>query len=195
MKNKLEEEFLSEVETTIKTHKTSRKKINCKKKGNAGELQLVHILNERFPSYTFARTVQSGAYIGKSNVTRAESLTEDQILIFAGDIRVPKNLRFTIEHKAYAEASFWDLFNESSDLHSWMQQAQHDAETVGKQPMLIVKYNNKKRIVYLKKDYVDSLGSKSNIVFSHNGWNCYWLEDVLKEPDSFFFEETEKTAD
>ena len=103
------------------------------------------------------------------------------------------DLKFTIEHKAYAEASFWDLFNESSDLHDWMKQAQHDADSVGKQPMLIVKYNNKKRIVYLKKDYIDSLEGESNIdvetIFSHNGWNCYWLEDVLKETDSFFFEE------
>ena len=44
-----------------------------------------------------------------------------------------------------------------------------------------------------KKDYIDSLEGVSNIdletVFSHNGWNCYWLEDLLKETDSFFFEE------
>ena len=193
MENSLEDEFLTEVETTIKTQKTKRKKgIQSKKKGNRGELELTHILNERFKGYTFARSVQSGAYIGQSNAYRANSMTEEQKLVFAGDIRVPINFKFTIEHKAYAEASFWDLFNESSDLHSWMKQAEHDAESVGKQPMLIVKYNNKKRIVYLKKNYVDSLGC-SNLetyaYFSHNGWYCFWLEDLLKETDSFFFEE------
>lgn len=193
MENNLEDEFLSEVETTIKTQKTKRKKgIQSKKKGNRGELELTHILNERFKGYTFARSVQSGAYIGQSNSYRANSMTEEQKLVFAGDIRVPINFKFTIEHKAYAEASFWDLFNESSDLHSWMKQAEHDAESVGKQPMLIVKYNNKKRIAYLKKNYVDSLDC-SNLetytIFSHNGWYCFWLEDLLKETDSFFFEE------
>lgn len=192
-KNNLEEEFLAEVETTIKTQKTKRKKgIQSKKKGNRGELELTHILNERFEGHTFARSVQSGAYIGQSNAYRANSMTEEQKLVFAGDIRVPINFKFTIEHKAYAEASFWDLFNESSDLHSWMKQAEHDAESVGKQPMLIVKYNNKKRIAYLKKNYVDSL-ERSNLetytIFSHNGWYCFWLEDLLKETDSFFFEE------
>ncbi len=191
----LEEEFLNDVSTSIKSHKKvdSKNRINSKKKkGNRGELELTHILNERFEGYTFARSVQSGAYIGQSNAYRANSMTEEQKLVFAGDIRVPINFKFTIEHKAYAEASFWDLFNESSDLHSWMKQAEHDAESVGKQPMLIVKYNNKKRIAYLKKNYVDSLDC-SNLetytIFSHNGWYCFWLEDLLKETDSFFFEE------
>lgn len=193
MENNLEDEFLSEVETTIKTQKTKRKKgIQSKKKGNRGELELVHILNERFEGHTFARSVQSGAYIGQSNAYRANSMTEEQKLVFAGDIRVPINFKFTIEHKAYAEASFWDLFNESSDLHSWMKQAEHDAESVGKQPMLVIKYNFHERIVYLKKNYVDSLDC-SNLetyaFFSHNGWYCFWLEDLLKETDSFFFEE------
>ena len=192
-KNNLEEEFLAEVETTIKTQKTKRKKgIQSKKKGNRGELELTHILNERFEGHTFARSVQSGAYIGQSNAYRANSMTEEQKLVFAGDIRVPINFKFTIEHKAYAEASFWDLFNESSDLHSWMKQAEHDAESVGKQPMLIVKYNFHDRIAYLKKNYVDSLDC-SNLetytIFSHNGWSCFWLKDLLKETDSFFFEE------
>ena len=89
-KNNLEEEFLAEVETTIKTQKTKRKKgIQSKKKGNRGELELTHILNERFEGYTFARSVQSGAYIGQSNAYRANSMTEEQKLVFAGDIRVP----------------------------------------------------------------------------------------------------------
>lgn len=193
MENNLEEEFLTEVETTIKTQKTKRKKgIQSKKKGNRGELELSHILNERFEGYTFARSVQSGAYIGQSNAYRANSMTEEQKLVFAGDIRVPINFKFTIEHKAYAEASFWDLFNESSDLHSWMKQAEHDAESVGKQPMLIVKYNFHERIVYLKKGFVDSLDCNDLYIyeiFSHNGWSCFYLKELLKQPDSFFFEE------
>ena len=73
-----------------------------------------------------------------------------------------------------------------------MKQAEHDAESVGKQPMLIVKYNFHNRIVYLKKNYVDSLDC-SNLetyaFFEHNGWYCFWLEDLLKETDGFFFEE------
>lgn len=177
----IEDEFLTEVETTVKTKKSNRKKsINSKKKGNHGELECVHILNDRFVGYTFARSVQSGAYTGGLNRGRAAALTEEQMLVFSGDIRIPKDFNFTIEHKFYAEASFWDLFNDGSDLHAWMEQAQSDADAVGKKPMLVVKYNNKKRIVFIHEKPMDE-------VFSHRGWNCYWFEDLLSLDDSFFF--------
>lgn len=194
MKNNLEDEFLTEVETTIKTQKKKRKKgINSKRKGNSAENEVRKILDERFSFTNFHRSPSSGAFVGGYNFYRKEELNKSQNLVFVGDIYCSReDFKFTIEHKAYAEASFWDLFNESSDLHSWMKQAEHDAESVGKQPMLIVKYNNKKRIAYLKKNYVDSLDC-SNLetytIFSHNGWYCFWLEDLLKETDSFFFEE------
>lgn len=193
----LEDEFLTEVETTIKTQKAKRKKgINSKKKGNNNENECKKILNERFDGVAiFQRTPNSGAFVGGQNFYRKEQLNEEQNILFVGDLYCNrKDLKFTIEHKAYAEASFWDLFNESSDLHSWMKQAEHDAESVGKQPMLIVKYNNKKRIVYVKKEFMDEYqkhwGFGLDPVFTHNGWECYWFEDLLKEAaNNFFFEE------
>lgn len=194
MENNLEDEFLTEVETTIKTQKKKRKKgINSKRKGNSSENEVRKILDERFSFTNFHRSPSSGAFVGGSNFYRKEELNKSQNLVFVGDIYCSReDFKFTIEHKAYAEASFWDLSNESSDLHSWMKQAEHDAESVGKQPMLIVKYNFHERIVYLKKNYVDSLDC-SNLdtyaIFSHNGWYCFWLEDLLKETDGFFFEE------
>ena len=194
MENNLEDEFLTEVETTIKTQKTKRKKgINSKRKGNSAENEVRKILDERFSFTNFHRSPSSGAFVGGSNFYRKEELNKSQNLVFVGDVYCSReDFKFTIEHKAYAEASFWDLFNESSDLHSWMKQAEHDAESVGKQPMLIVKYNFHERIVYLKKNYIDSLDC-SNLetyaIFSHNGWYCFWLKDLLKETDSFFFEE------
>jgi hypothetical protein len=167
-----------------------------KKKGNNNENECKKILNERFEGVAiFQRTPNSGAFVGGQNFYRKEQLNEEQNLLFVGDLYCNrKDLKFTIEHKAYAEASFWDLFNESSDLHDWMKQAQHDADSVGKSPMLIVKYNNKKRIVYLKKDFVDEYekhwGFGLDPIFIHNGWSCYWLEDLLKEAaNNFFFEE------
>ena len=180
-----EEEFLTEVETTIKTQKTKRKKgINSKKKGNNNENECRKIFDERFTFTNFHRSPSSGAFVGGSNFYRKEQLNESQNLVFVGDIYCSRDdFKFTIEHKAYAEASFWDLFNESSDLHAWMKQAQKDADSVNKSPMLVVKYNNKKRIVYIH-EYIKN----TSPVFSHNGWNCYWLEDLLKEKDSFFFE-------
>lgn len=181
----IEDEFLTEVDATIKTHKKStKKKINSKRKGSRAELDLAHILTNRFDGYTFARSVQSGAYIGKSNDIRAKSMTDEQKLVFAGDIRVPVNFKYVIEHKAYnpeGHELFWELFNEKSDLHKWLEQVTHDSELVDKKPMLVIKYNNKKRICFMHENPVEP-------VFLHNGWNCYRFDDILNLENSFFFE-------
>lgn len=170
--------------TSKLTKKLIQKKESIqKKKGNNNENECRKILDERFKGITnFHRSPSSGAFVGGSNFYRKEQLNESQNLIFVGDIYCSRDdFIFTIEHKAYNEASFWDLFNESSDLHSWMEQAQHDADSVNKKPLLIVKYNNKKRIVFTHEKPFQE-------VFSHRGWNCYWLEDLLTLPDDFFFE-------
>ena len=190
----LEDEFLTEVETTIKTQKTKRKKgINSKKKGNNNENECKKILNERFDGVAiFQRTPNSGAFVGGQNFYRKEQLNEEQNLLFVGDLYCNrKDLKFTIEHKAYAEASFWDLFNESSDLHSWMKQAEHDAESVGKQPMLIVKYNFHERIVFLVDLSSDfPIPSVFTTTFNNKKWSCFYLKELLKMPNSFFFDES-----
>ena len=194
MENNLEDEFLSEVETTIKTQKKKRKKgINSKKKGNNNENECKKILNERFEGVTiFQRTPNSGAFVGGQNFYRKEQLNEEQNLLFVGDLYCNrKDFKFTIEHKAYAEASFWDLFNESSDLHSWMKQAEHDAESVGKQPMLIVKYNFHDRVVFLTDLSSDfPILSAFTTTFNSKKWSCFYLKELLKMPNSFFFEES-----
>lgn len=184
----IEEEFLNEVVET-KTRSTRRKGINSKNKGSNAERELAHILNERFKGYTFARSVSSGAYTGGQNRGRAETLDESQLLVFAGDIRVPKNFNFTIEHKFYKSLDFYDLFNPSSKLFDWYSQSEADAKMVNKEPLLIVKTNNHKRIAFVNMSYlVKHPNINSNIVFIHKAKGCFWLEDLLKEPDSFFFE-------
>ena len=60
MKNNLEDEFLTEVETTIKTQKKKRKKgINSKRKGNSAENEVIlskgvryHFVNARVETMT-----------------------------------------------------------------------------------------------------------------------------------------------
>lgn len=178
-KNDIEKEFLA-TEVIEKTNPQKKKKINSKQKGSNAEREASKIFTSRFPDHPFSRTFFSGAYTGGSNFGRADNMTDEQKLMVCGDIHSDLSFKFSIEHKFYAEASFWDLFNDSSDLHSWMEQAQHDADFIGKSPMLVVKYNNKKRIVYIHE-------KPSEPIFSHNGWNCYWLEDLFKQPDSFFF--------
>ena len=182
--NDIEKEFLNEV-VPDKQRSTRRKSINSKRKGNSGELECVHILKERFPNMEFARTMGSGNYTGGKNAKNAETLTEEQILMFAGDIRCPKEFKFSIEHKFYASLDFYDLFNKSSKLYSWYNQATSDANLLNKTPMLIVKTNNHKRIAFIKINVATEI-KEIQPTFVHEGWCCYWLEDLLKAEDSFF---------
>ena len=133
MKADIEKEFLSQV-VPDKQRSIGTKRINGKKKGNRGELDCVNILKKRFPGKIFSRTMGSGNYTGGKNAYHAKTLTEEQILLFAGDIRCPKEFKFCIEHKFYAKIDFYDLFNKSSDLYKWYEQSETDAKLLNKFP-------------------------------------------------------------
>lgn len=154
--------------------------INSKQKGNSWERALCKILKERFLGKDFSRVPTSGAFFGKSNKEK-RSLAEDNVKeVLSGDIICPSNFRFSIECKSYANISFWDLFNESSDLHSWIKQCSEDAAFVNKDPLLVVKINNHKPFAVIK------LGC-DGYIFEHRGFFFYNLDDLLKFDDSFFF--------
>lgn len=151
-------------------------------------MDCVNILKERFPGKIFSRTMGSGNYTGGKNAKNAELLSEEQKLMFVSDVRTPKEFNFSIEHKFYAKIDFYDLFNKSSDLNSWYEQATTDAKLLGKTPLLIVKTNQHKRIVFVRMtELVKNDFFKDKIVFIHKGWGCMWFEDFLEAPDNFFF--------
>lgn len=184
----IEEEFLNEV-VSDKQRSTRKRTINAKKKGNRGELDCVNILKKRFPNKIFSRTMGSGNYTGGKNAKNAEMLTEEQKLMFVSDIRTPKEFKFSIEHKFYAKIDFYDLFNKSSDLHNWYEQSVTDAKLLNKSPLLIVKTNQHKRIVFvMMEDLIKYKNKKINPIFIHENRACYWLEDLLTFPDDFFFD-------
>lgn len=155
--------------------------INSKKKGNRGELELVKIFNTHFGEGLFSRTPSSGAITGGKNREITENLSLETKITLASDIITPIDFRFIIEHKFYAEPSFWDLFNSGAEINDWFTQAQNDADFVYKDPMVVVKYNRKPRIVYIKEklDYE---------VFKFKNWYCYLLSDLLdKQKKEWWF--------
>lgn len=187
----IEEEFLTEV-VGDKTKPTRKKSINSKQKGSRNERECKDILNKRFEGVAvFSRTPMSGAYVGGENRAAKSFLTEAQKEMMTSDIfcNNPK-FKFSIEHKAYSEGSFWDLFNESSNLFKWYEQSETDAKSINKEPLLIVKYNNHKRIAFVNMSYMMKYPylNKEKIVFIHKYKACLWLDDLLEAPDCFFFE-------
>jgi len=187
----IEKEFLSNI-IEDKKHPTRKKGINSKQKGNSFERIIAKVFSERF-NRSFARTVSSGAYTGGKNVKNAEVLSEEQLLIFASDIRCPKDFAFSIECKSYKALDFYDLFNESSNLFSWYEQSERDAKLLNKEPLLIVKTNQHKPIVFVEMDYlIKHPCSDKKPVFIHKCKACFWLEDLLTFSDSFFFIDGQK---
>jgi len=156
-------------------------KINSKKKGNRGELECVKILTENLGE-GFARVPSSGAWGGGQNRELRENMSYEQKLTLVADIMAPPNFNFVLEHKFYEEASFWDLFNESSNLNEWIKQVSSDADFVEKDPMLIVKFNRHKRIVFIREKYND-------YIFEWKGWFCFNFQTLLDRDRSFWFSE------
>ena len=156
-------------------------KINSKNKGNSSERETAKILTERFKPHKFMRNVSSGATFGAGNRYRAYGVSEETKEVLSGDIITPKEFKFCVENKAYKSLDFWDLLNPSSDLFKWMEQCESDAKFSKKYPMLIVKINNHKRIVFVKEKL-------EGYYFECRGWYCYYLEELLNQPEDFFFE-------
>lgn len=183
----IESEFLG-TNVPDKQRSTRKKSINAKRKGKSAERDCAHILNEHFGKELFMRNIQSGAFVGGINRERASTMSKELQESMTSDIVLKDasyGVYFSIEHKAYNEASFWDLFNNSSDLHRFMEQSLTDAKSIEKEPLLIIKYNNKKRIAWTtKKATID-------YVFVHRwldqDWYCYWLDDLLTMPNNYFF--------
>jgi len=158
--------------------------INQKKKGSRGELELVHIFNERFGG-GFKRSANSGADTGKTNYGKISQLNldEEQIIDLSGDLITPRNFKFIIESKAYSSVDFWELFNRSSNLNSFVEQVEFDANKTKRQPLLIIKYNRKPRLAFLKEKI------KDKYIFEWKEYYCYYLDALLEEDDKFFFKE------
>ena len=161
-------------------------KINSRAKGKNGETELSKILNERFGEgkKVFTPTPQSGAWSGGQNREIRENMSWEQKITLVADIMSPPSYNYIIEHKFYKEFNFYDLFNPSSNLNSWIDQVSGDASFVNKKPMLIVKTNNKQRIVFIKDK-----PKTPNFTYYRNSeeWHCYWLADLLTLDNSFFY--------
>ena len=159
-------------------------RINSKQKGNRNELECVKIFESYFGK-GFARTPQSGGWSGGQNRMSREDMSIEQKLTLVSDIMTPPDFAFVLEHKAYEKMEFWDLFNDSSKLNEWVNQVSEDAFFVDREPMLIMKFNRKQRIVMVKTplDKYQFIWKDQN----NNNWYCDWFENVLNNTDNSFW--------
>lgn len=111
-------------------------------------------------------------------------LSEEQKQSFCSDIVTPKNSNFIFECKAYKTPfNVFDLVNKSSDILSFFKQVTGDAEYANRKPMLIIKYNRKDLISFIREKPIDGY------ILETKGWYCYMFEDLLKLEDSFWMKQ------
>lgn len=126
-------------------------------KGSAFERECASVLNKLFSTTHFARAPGSGAMFGKSNATRASTSAQHNIDALCGDISTPIDFPYSIECKSYGAATGPNFYNvvSGSDrvLDKWINQAELDAKTKNKLPLLLIKITRKGTFFVIREQY------------------------------------------
>jgi hypothetical protein len=134
-------------------------------KGGAFETKIAKLLSERLAPLKFIKTQGSGGRVGGKNfATIGQLFGEDALKLFVGDV-VPANerdeglaFRHSLELKFYKEPDSWGtLVSGTAKVFAWMDEARTDAARVGRNPLLIFKFNHHPEYVGLTD--LDSAGT------------------------------------
>jgi len=138
-----------------------------KNKGSGFEREVSKYLSDLYGEH-FMRAPGSGAYTGGTNSHRKQILHEGQIRNFKGDIIPGQSFpRFNCECKFYADFQFHQLFEESKQLESWIDQLMI-ASDVGDFNILIMKFNRKGRFVAVQ--------AKTAIIYHQQQKTGDWID-------------------
>lgn len=175
--------------------------VNSKRKGNTFERTIANLLSERFKDFLgveqgFMRKPDSGAFFGGKNASRTEThLIEFQTF---GDILCPKQFLWAIEAKHYKTPLTLSaiLDQKSKQLDDWISQAERDAANAGRQPLLIIKFNNCAPFVLVDVNKVAARGVRgySGFRFIYKAYGACRLDLFLSGADDTYFEPAAPSA-
>jgi hypothetical protein len=152
----------------IKITKAPKKKpVNGKRKGSGFELTIGKKLSEVLAPLNFKRTQQSGAITGGKNARNNHLFSNAALSIFVGDI-FPTNeadveaelgwkFKFSLECKFYKTADNLDHLFANTKIKGWFEQACTDAAKIGKEPLLIFKFNHTEIFCAVNSATIDRL--------------------------------------
>lgn len=160
-----------------------------KAKGSGFEGQVAKKLSSVLP-INFIRSPGSGARIGGKNfATVGAMMGEETMKLFNADV-VPVNeqavgytFRFSVECKFYATAdNFTSLASGTANLFKWFQESITDSAKIGREPVLIFKWNRTPTFVATLS------GTRSNqpLLSIKNSDLCldiYDFDEVLKDQE------------
>lgn len=154
-------------EDIVKT--APKKRVNSKKKGSGFEGHIGKVLGEHLPPMKFRRSQSSGAILGGVNERFLANYSDDAKALFVGDV-VPTNeadvsrehgwkLKFTLECKFYKTPDNIEHLLYNTKIRRWFEQACTDATKIGKQPLLIFKFNHTEIFAAVDTDSIGLLPS------------------------------------
>jgi hypothetical protein len=161
-------------------------------KGSSFEREVAKYLSELYGE-SFIRNISgSGAYVGGKNFHRKSTLTDSQILSARGDIHCPESFSLlNIECKSYAQFAWHQLFEESKQLESWIDQlmAVSDIDSLN---MLCFKITRQGRyiavpakvsIIHHQRERTGMFIDINHVTYTtryHGVWCIYPFESFLK---------------
>ena len=162
-------------------------KINSKAKGSSYERLIANLFSDKLAPLNFHRSMSSGAFLGGMNKHRTSKFSTDKAELLTGDIySSDHNIRFNIECKNYKESiPFHHFFTETCIVKKWFAESKYDADAIGKEPMLIFKFNRTPTFVaMLKKEcswtnnvmLINDLAVMTSETFFENVTHEFFLE-------------------
>lgn len=175
-----------------------KKRVNSKKKGSGFEGQISKILGAALLPMQFRRSQSSGAILGGKNSKFMEQFSSDAKALFIGDV-VPTNesdvfrdegwkFKFTLECKFYRNCDTLDHLFGNTKIKLWFEQAYTDSLKLGKEPLLIFKFNHTETFCATNFKTLDRLPKtvKSCMLMTFpdgRSINIYLLKDALLDLD------------
>ena len=161
----------------VQNHQEKKKKKRAKPKGNRGELELSKILNNKFNSNEFSRSLGSG-----NRWSQVDSVKADYI----GDLVVPTGFRFTIECKTgYSEIDLGTMLSKGNPMFdTFLKQATDDAKKAKKQPLLAWRRDRKKWLFAINEKEIEEYSFQ--YLMKYRNWSIIHIDQFLSIPNNFF---------
>ena len=147
-------------------------------KGKSWERDVANFLTKLY-NEPFLRVPNSGAFVGGYNIYRTQTMTEQQVNSFKGDIIPgPSFKHLVIECKNYGDFPFHKLVfgQEIRQLDEWIKQVQGSCE-VGDKWLLCVKVTHKSCFVVWDFDQIQCPSDGEYKDYQFAEYNNFWDEN------------------
>ena len=171
----------------IENAQKRKKKKNSGRKGKRGERNLAKILKARF-GFEFSRTTGSGNRWGQ-----VIYLPMHAQKVFSGDLVCPENFKFVVECKdGYEEIDLHAAFDDGlKQIDKWIKQVLDEADRCKRQPIIVWKKDYKPWLAFIRDKDISE--TEFQYLMRYKNWRILSLAQLLKLPDSYFFENAEET--